>query len=305
MRRLVAFSLALASSCILEPVAGPGYPSVYEDSFSTDSLGSPASCSFSSDGAWWACACDGGLILASVSGGETLRETSSPLTDVAFMPGSGLAVAAAGDSLLVAGDGHTDRWIASPDEVLFVEPCGSDVVAIHAGGSLTRVLPDLSTGETIPTGVNPPLCALAFPGSDCVYLGDQSGVSRIDASTGVTGASIETTGPVIDLFDAGDGNIGIAAEGSNELWVLDPSTLSVIMLITFPDFPAVGAGTCDGLFYYGGCQTAAGLYVVSTSGEQVQASPGYGELADVVLSPDSLLALVASRSEQSLTLLGF
>ncbi len=305
MRRLIAFSLALASSCILEPVAGPGYPSVYEDSFSTDSLGSPASCSFSEDGSWWACACEGGLILAYVSGGETVRETPSSLTDVAFMPGSGMAVAAAGDSLFVAGEGYPDRWIASPDEVLFVEPCGSEVVAVRSDGSLIRVLPDLSTGETIQTGVNPALCALAFPGDDCVYIGGQSGVSRIDPSTGATAATIEATGPVVDLFDAGDGKIGIAAEGSNELWVLDPSTLSIIMLITFPDFPDVGAGTRDGLFYYGGCRTAPGLFVVSSSGEQVQASPGYGELADVALSPDSLLALVASRSEHSLTLLGF
>ncbi len=308
VRRLTAFSLFLlipASSCIFEPVEGPDYPSVYKDSFYADSLGSPASCSFSQDGYWWACACEGGLILASVSGGETVRETRSPLTDVAFMPGSGTAVAAAGDSLFAAGEGCPDTWIAAGGEIMFVEPCGSDIIAVCSDGSLIRVLPDLSFGETVQTGMNPALCALAFPGGDCIYLGGQSGVSRVYPLTGATAASIETPGPVVDLFDAGDGNVGIAAEGSNELWVLDPLGLSIVTLITFPDFPTVGAGTLDGRFYYGGCRTASGLFVVSVSGEQVLASPGYGDLADVALSPDGLLALVASRSEYSLTLLGF
>lgn len=300
---MAAFA-AIQCSCLLEPAAGTEYPSVPEDVFMTDSLGSPAACAFSSDGTSWVCACDSGLVMAVVGGSVTACPTMQQLTDAAFLPDSRTAVAAMGESLLAVQPGLANRTVWAGSPVLFVEPHQSGILAVYYDGSLIRVKQDLSFEDPVQTEVHSPLGACVIPGMDRIHLSDASGVYRIDPVTGSTEAFLATPGAVTDLFDAG-GNLGASVEGTNELWVLDPEDLSIVILLTFPSFPAVGAATPDGRYFYGGCDTAPSLVIVSDAGEQVFSSTSYGDVADISISPDSLRAMIASRSGNSITILGY
>ncbi len=304
LRRLVAAAAAILCSCLMEPAAGTEYPSVFEDAFLTDSLGSPSACAFSSDGTSWVCACESGLVLAVIGGSVTACPTPQRLTDAAFFEGTRTAVAAMGDSLLAVQPGLADRTVWAGSAVLFVEPHQSGIMAVHEDGSLSRLKQDLSIEGPVQTEVQSPLGACVLPGMDRIHLSDASGIYRIDPVTGSTEAFFATPGAASDLFDAG-GNLGASVEGSNELWVMDPLDLSTIILLTFPSFPSVGAATPDGRYFYGGCDTAPSLYIVSDAGEQVFSSTSYGEVADISISPDSLRAMIASRSGNSVTILGY
>jgi hypothetical protein len=209
-----------------------------------------------------------------------------------------------GDSLLAVQPGIADRTVWAGSGVMFVEPHQSGIMAVHDDGSLSRLKPDLSIEGPVRTEVESPLGACVLPGMDRVHISDASGIYRIDPVTGSTEAFFATPGAATDLFDAG-GNLGASIEGSNELWVLDPEELSTIILLTFPSFPSEGAATPDGRYFYGGCDTAPSLFVVSDAGEQVFSSTSYGEVADISLSPDSLRAMIASRSGNSITILGY
>lgn len=297
------FILMLGSSCVLSPESDPGYPVEYDCSYQTDSIGGPSSCSFSSDGLYLTCACDGGLLTAELGRKEVLIPTAAPLTDAAFFRGTHTVCAASGESLLVAGPGSEQSWMDAGAGVLFVEPSGDGMLAVLADGSMLLAGRDLSIMRAGDVPVGAPLSAIVL-GSD-LFLGFADSLARLDAATGTVELSVGTMGAVADLFDAGAGMLGASIQGTNMLWILDPVDLSAVLLVTFPGFPAEGAATPDGIYFYAGGDASLGLYLASSSGELVWSSPGFGETADLAFSPDSLHVMVASGSNNSILVMGY
>lgn len=296
----------LGCSCVLDPEgSGPGYPLEYDCSYNTGSIGGPNSCSFSSDGLYLACACDGGLLTAELGKNEVLIPTGRFLTDAAFFRGTHTVCAASGESLLVAGPGSEQSWIDAGAGVLFVEPSGDGILAVLADGSMLQAGRDLSITRVragdIPVGA--PLSAIVLGGD--LFLGFADSLARLDAVTGTVELTVGTMGAVMDLFDAGAGRLGASIHGTNMLWILDPADLSAELLVTFPGFPAEGAATPDGIYFYAGGDASLGLYLAASSGELVWSSPGFGETADLAFSPDSFHVMVASGSNNSILVMGY
>jgi len=288
---------------VLDPEPGPGYPVEYDCSYQTDSIGAPNACSFSSDGLYLTCACDGGLLTAELGEPGEYLPTDAPLTDAAFFRGTHTVCAAAGDSLLVAAPGSEQSWVDAGSEVLFVEPFGDGVLAVLSDGSILQSGRDLAFERTNDVPVGAPLSAIVLGGD--LFLGFADSLARLDAATGTAELSVGTMGAVVDLFDAGGGLLGASIQGMNELWILDPDDLSAVLLVTFPGHPAEGAATPGGSYFYGGGDSALGLQVVASSGEIVWSSPGFGSTADLASSPDSLHVMAASGSNRSILVLGY
>ncbi len=296
--------MVLGCSCVLDPEgSGPGYPIEYVCSYTTDSIGIPRACSFSSDGLYLTCACEGGLLTAGLGEPGVFIRTGAPLTDAAFFRGTHTVCAASGESLLVAGPGSEQSWTDAGSVVLFVETSGDGVLAVLADGSMLQAGRDLSFRRTGDVPVGAPLSAISLGGD--LFLGFADSLARLDAATGTVELTVGTMGAVVDLFDAGAGRPGASVQGTNMLWMFDPGDLSAELLVTFPGFPAEGAATPDGLYFYAGGDPSLGLQVAASSGELVWSSAGWGGTADLAFSPDGQHVMAASTTNRTILVMGY
>jgi len=303
LRRLAAAAPLCLCSCILEPSGPPGYPHEYGDSWACDSLGAPASCAFSSDGAIWAVACEGGVLLA----GEGIPPSGWPeadgAADIAFVPGTGAAAACCGESLVVVQDGGAAVFVRLPSHSGLVTPSGDGLLVSGSGGDLTSVSPGWEVLGTVTTSLDT-VTGLCVPSwSASAFASDGACILEVDPATGGTLDSMVPGPEIIALFDAGTAGLGMVPADGNELWILEAEPLRTSTLITFPHTLEAGAAPSDGQYCYGCCPGSPGLVVCSVSGEQVWSTDDFGSLSDVALSSSGDLALLASVTGMSAVLL--
>lgn len=284
-------AIILACSCVFEPVEGPGFASEVDFFVLLDTLGTPSACCFTPDGGLAAVAAGGAVIVADVEDQEAdlLFEVPDTLLDVEFTSDGLWCAAISAESLYyrpVADTASVEALLLPSPAVSIAAPAGASVLWVfHADGAVSTVgLPGWTVTQTVDTPLDQIVSACAASDGLHAYAGDSTGVYRLYPANGAVSASTETTGDCLDIFPAGYQKVGIACEGSNEIWVLAEETLGTSLLVTFPSDPVQGASIPDGGYIYASCP-GYGLVVCGQSSSQELATSSYGLPSDIAVSP--------------------
>jgi hypothetical protein len=285
-------ALVLSSSCVLEPVEGPGFASEVDFFVLLDTLGTPSACCFTQGGGLAAIAAGGAVIVADVEdqAPDILFEVADTLLDVEFTSDGLWCAAISADSLYyvpVVDPGSVEALRLPSTAVSIAAPAGASALWVfHDDGTISTVgLPGWTITLTVDTPLDRIVSACAASDGLHAYAGDSTGVYRVYPANGAVSASIETTGACLDIFPAGYQKVGIACGGSNEIWVLAEETLDASLLVTFPSDPVQGASIPDGGYIYASCP-GYGLVVCSQSSSQELVTSSYGLPSDIAVSPN-------------------
>jgi hypothetical protein len=284
-------AIMLTSSCVLEPVEGPGFASEVDFFVLLDTLGTPSACCFTQGGELAAVAAGGAVTVADVEDQDwdLLFEVADTLLDVEFTPDGLWCAAISADSLYyrpVADTASVCALVLPSPAVSIAAPAGSSVIWVfHGDGTVSTVeVPGWTVSLTVDTPLDQIVSACAASDGLHAYVGDSTGVHRVYPANGAVSASLETPGDCLDIFPSGYQKVGIACAGSNEVWVLAEETLETSLLITFPSGPVQGASIPDGGYVYASCP-GYGLVVCGQSSSQELVTSSYGLPSDISVSP--------------------